>query len=154
MYSVAYKFSICLIEQNFKRAESITLNNCTYLNKNVLHTFKMITDSRCVTGCPVLSPNVPCRPERLTGERLKAGDGRKMVERWCDSRSSRRRSVRHKSKRERGTCSCCIVHCRHVMAQKLEESALRNSEGLLEKCLCWNVRKALRLEIFWLWGQS
>lgn len=36
----------------------------------------MITDSRWVTGCPVLSPNVPFRPERFTGERLKGGDGR------------------------------------------------------------------------------
>lgn len=40
---------------------------------------KMISEFQWVTGGPVLSSKVPFRPERLIGERLKGGDGRKMM---------------------------------------------------------------------------
>lgn len=89
-------------------------------------------------------------PLDLRGSQVRDWGG-KMVERWCDSSSSK--NVRHESKKKRETCSCCIVHCRHVMTQKIEESALSFSDGLLDKCFCWNVKKALRLEIFSIRGQ-
>lgn len=47
--------------------------------------------------------------------------------------------------RERGTCSLCIVHCRHLIVQR--ERVLSDGEGLLREGLMLNVRKALGSEI-------
>lgn len=55
--------------------------------------------------------------------------------------------VRAREKEELGAGALFIAD---VMAQKFEDSALSDSEGLSEKCLCGNVRKALRLDIQYL----
>lgn len=99
----------------------------------------------------------PLTKEDLRGWQVRDWRGER-VERWCDSSSNSSRRVRirrhNESERERGTCRIWIVHCRHLLAQKFEkESALSNGEGLLEKCLCRNVRKALRLGMFSSRGQ-
>lgn len=135
--SVADKFNICFTEQNFKRAELITHHNhnCAYLNKNVLQTFKMITESRWTTGCDQICPL------DLRGSQVRGWRG-EMAERWCDrSSSSSSRSVRRESKRERGTWSWCIVHCRRDGSEIWGQCA-QWQRGTVRKVLVWKCEKS------------